>query len=107
MPQAPILILTAPHATAPRIPMVVRTTAAQRERWRSRRQAGEKNHDSEKWHRNLFHLKPPVSLNKDCSAVQSYSPEAEAVINRTFQFLLRRRSRRPLPKLPALQRHLS
>jgi hypothetical protein len=37
MSEAPTLILTAPDAAAPRIAMVVRTTAAQRERRRSRR----------------------------------------------------------------------
>ncbi len=37
MSQAPTLILTAPDAVAPPIAMVVRTTAAQRERRRNRR----------------------------------------------------------------------
>jgi hypothetical protein len=74
MAQAPILILTAPDAAPPGIPVVVRTTAAQRKRRCSHRQAGEKNHDSEEWHRNLFHLKPPVALNK---IDQRYSLTAE------------------------------
>jgi hypothetical protein len=61
MSQAPTLILTAPYAVAPRIAMVVRTTAAQGERRCSRRRkAGEKNHDSEQRNRNPFHAKPPV-----------------------------------------------
>jgi hypothetical protein len=86
MSQAPILILTAPNAAAPRVPMVVRATAAQRERGCSSRQAGEKNHDSEKRHRNLFHSKSPVALNRIAQRFQSYGREVEALLNRKFQF---------------------
>jgi hypothetical protein len=89
MSQAPILILTAPNAAAPRISMVVRTTAAQRERGWGSRQAGEKNHDSEERHRNLFHSKSPVALNRIAQRFQSYGREVEALLNRKFQFLPR------------------
>jgi len=55
-PQAPVLILAAPHALSPSVAMLVRTAAPERECGRNRRGQGRgNNHNSEQFDRELSH----------------------------------------------------